>query len=238
MLAHIEGAVEAERQVQERLRRFVADASHELRTPITAIAGYAELRRKGGLAEAEAEANAWSRIEGESRRMSSLVAELLTLARLDTTEPLATGEVDLAEIARTAAADHAAIDPLRPIELTGEDTALVPGDGGRLHQVVSNLLANVRTHTPEGTHVTIDVARRNGKVQLSVADDGPGIPEASLPHVFDRFYRADPSRSRRSGGSGLGLAIVQAIVEAHGGTVAAANAGDGGARISVTLPAA
>jgi two-component system OmpR family sensor kinase len=237
MLSHIEDAVESERQGQERLRRFVADASHELRTPITAIAGYAELHRRGGLATLEAGANAWSRIESESRRMTSLVAELLTLARLDTTEPLETHDVDLSEIARGAAADHAAIDPVRPIELTGDDAVVLRGDEERLHQVVSNLLGNVRTHTPQGTHVTIDVARRNGRVELSVTDDGPGIPEASLPHVFDRFYRADPSRSRRSGGSGLGLAIVRAIVDAHGGTVAAVNTGDGGARITVALPA-
>lgn len=236
MLSHIEEAVEAERDGQNRLRQFVADASHELRTPITAISGYAELRRRGGLASEEADDNAWSRVEAESRRMGSLIEDLIMLARLGQTQPLEVAEVDLAEIARDAVADHSAIDPERPVTIAGPDSILMEGDKERLHQVVSSLLANTRVHTPPGTLVRVETKLGDGTVELSVSDDGPGIPEASLEQVFERFFRSDPSRSRRSGGSGLGLAIVRAIVEAHGGTVSAANIDDLGARFTVRLP--
>jgi len=236
MLSHIEEAVGAERTGRERLRQFVADASHELRTPITAISGYAELKRQGGLVSPEAEANAWSRIEAESRRMGNLVEELLTLARLGQRQPLDMGRVDLMQVARDAAADHAAIDPLRPVELIGPEEAILDGDAERLHQVVSSLLANVRIHTPEGTSVELEVTAGDDSIELTVTDDGPGIPGDAVGRVFDRFYRADPSRSRRSGGSGLGLSIVEAIVAAHGGTVDAANVADRGAKVTITLP--
>lgn len=236
MLTHIEEALEGEREGQRRLRQFVADASHELRTPITAISGYAELRRKGGLASAEAEDNAWSRVEAESRRMGTLIEDLIMLTRLGQSQQLDVTEVDLAEIARDAAADHSAIDPERPVDIVGPDSIPIEGDKERLHQVVSSLLANTRVHTPPGTLVRIESKTVDDTVELAVSDDGPGIPEAALEHVFERFYRADPSRSRRSGGSGLGLAIVRAIVEAHGGTVSAANNDDLGARFTVTLP--
>lgn len=236
MLAHIEQAIGGERAGRERLRQFVADASHELRTPITAISGYAELHRQGALDTPEAEDNAWGRIEAESKRMGKLVEELLTLTRLGQSQPLDIEEVDLAQVARDAAADHAAIDPQRPIELHAPERVMLEGDVERLHQVVSSLLANVRVHTPEGTSVVIDVETEGETVELTVADDGPGIPADALGRVFDRFYRADPSRSRRSGGSGLGLAIVRAIVEAHGGTVDVANNDGAGVRFSITLP--
>ena len=236
MLTHIEEAVTNEREGRERLRQFVADASHELRTPVAAVSGYAELRRKGGLQDSEAENNAWSRIEQESRRMGTLIEELLMLARLGQAHPLEMEAVDLVRIAGDAAADHATIDPTRPVELTGADEAIFTGDRQRLHQVVSSLLSNVRAHTPEGTVTRIEVTARHDAVLLNVTDDGPGIPESALGHVFDRFYRADPSRSRRSGGSGLGLAIVEAIVTAHHGTITADNAEGGGARITVSLP--
>lgn len=236
MLTHIEAAVTSEREARRRLRQFVADASHELRTPVTAIAGYAELRRKGGLDTPEAEDRAWHRIESESSRIGSLIEDLLMLARLGESQPLSLGMVDLAQVARDAAADHEAIDPERPIRVTGVDSLELQADGRRLHQVVSNLLANVRVHTPSGTLVTIDVDDDGPWGVLTVIDDGPGIPPESLHHVFERFYRADPSRSRRSGGSGLGLSIVSAIVEAHGGTVDATNDPGGGARFTVRLP--
>jgi len=144
--------------------------------------------------------------------------------------------VDLIEIARDAAADHATIDPTRPVELTGTDHATLDGDQERLHQVVSNLLSNVRAHTPEGTTVWIEVTSDRPSVELTVTDNGPGIPEAALEHIFDRFHRVDPSRSRHTGGSGLGLAIVDAIVTAHGGTVTASNAEPNGARITISIP--
>jgi two-component system OmpR family sensor kinase len=236
MLSHIEEAVDSEREARDRLRRFIADASHELRTPVAAISGYAELRRRGGLTTSDAEDNAWSRIERESSRMGTLVEELLTLARLGLNHPLEREPVDLVEVAREAAADHATIDSTRPVELTGADEAVLMGDRERLHQVVASLLSNVRAHTPEGTRTRLEVTAGGEWVELSVIDTGPGIPEGSAEHVFDRFYRADPSRSRHSGGSGLGLAIVHAIVTAHGGTVGASNVAGSGARITVTLP--
>lgn len=234
MLGHIEDALTHERDARERLRRFVADASHELRTPVTAVSGYAELRRKGGLDTPEAEDRAWSRIEAESGRMKTLIEDLLVLARLGENQPLAVETVDLAEIAADAATDHATIDPARPISVGGVERVTVEGDPQRLHQVASNLLANVRVHTPPGTLVTMNVDDEGPWALLTVADDGPGIRQDALEHVFDRFYRADPSRSRNSGGSGLGLSIVSAIVEAHGGTVDVVN--DGGAKFIVRLP--
>lgn len=236
MLAHIEHAVETEKEGQARLRRFIADASHELRTPVTAISGYAELRRKGGLTAPEDEDRAWSRIESEGHRMGSLVEDLLTLTRLGNAKPLHLAEVDVARIARDAAEDHKVIDPERPVSVTGPQSLIIEADEERVHQVITNLLSNVRIHTPPWTQVEIDVADRDEVVVIEVADNGVGFPEASLERVFDRFYRADPSRSRRSGGSGLGLAIVEAIVAAHGGKVEASNVEDGGAMVTITLP--
>jgi two-component system OmpR family sensor kinase len=236
MLAHIEDAVAVERSGRERLRQFVADASHELRTPVAAISGYAELRRKGGLATAEDEDKAWSRIESESRRMGRLIQDLLMLARMGQSQPLRIGEVELTRVVRDAAADHQAIDPDRPLQVRVPGSVVLDGDPERLHQVVSNLLSNARVHTPPGTTIDADLVASNGNAYLTVTDDGPGIPEAALGQVFERFYRADKSRSRRSGGSGLGLAIVQAIVEAHGGSVSASNANGRGASFAVTLP--
>ena len=238
MLTHIEEAVTNEREGRERLRQFVADASHELRTPVAAVSGYAELRRNGGLEDRVAEDKAWSRIEQESKRMGTLIEELLTLARLGQAHPFEMEPIDVVRIAGDAAADHATIDPTRPVELSGVEKAIIAGDRQRVHQVVSSLLSNVRAHTPEGTTARIDVSADAEMVRLTVADDGPGIPKDALGHVFDRFYRADPSRSRTSGGSGLGLAIVEAIVTAHGGTTEAAHADGGGTKIIVTLPEA
>jgi two-component system OmpR family sensor kinase len=236
MLATLEEAVTREQESQERLRRFIADASHELRTPVTAISGYAELRAKGGLATPEAEDQAWSRIESESARMAALVEDLIMLARLGEGQPIILDSVDLVQIARDVATDHTAIDPGRPVTVEAPESLVLQGDSQRLHQVVSNLLANVRVHTPPGTLTTILVEDQEAWAMLAVIDDGPGIPEGSLDRVFQRFHRADLSRSRRSGGSGLGLSIVQAIVDAHGGTVDAENDPGGGARFTVRLP--
>ncbi len=238
MLIHIEESVETERQGQQRLRQFVADASHELRTPLATISGYAELHRQGGLAAPEDDEKAWGRIESESARMASLVQDLLTLARLGQSQPLRYEDVDVVALAENAAADHRVADPSRPVTVHAPASGLVVrADPERLHQVVANLLSNVRVHTPPGTAVEIDLMTAGGSgARIDVTDDGPGIRPDALPHVFDRFYRADSSRWRRSGGSGLGLAIVEAIVTAHGGTVTAANPPGGGARITVTLP--
>ncbi len=223
MMSTIEQAVEKEKAGQETMRQFVADASHELRTPITAVAGYAELHQHGGLEDKEAANNAWRRIGSESSRMASLVEDLLMLAQVGEAQPLLIEENDLATIVAAAVADHHTIDSTRPVKVTCPESVPIRVDGERIHQVISNLLGNVRVHTPEGTTATIEVVPSSEAVTVSISDDGPGIPEESLSKVFDRFYRADKSRSRKSGGSGLGLSIVKAIVEAHGGTIDARN---------------
>ncbi|MDX1690934.1 MAG: HAMP domain-containing sensor histidine kinase, partial [Acidimicrobiia bacterium] len=220
MLAHLEDAVETERAGKERLRRFAADASHELRTPVTTIAGYAELRRQGGLVTSDHEERAWDRIESESRRMGSLIEDLMTLARLGETLPLRIETVDVARIVADVAADHRAVDPTRPVDIESPASLRLEADRERLTQVVTNLLANARVHTPEGTSIEITVTDAGDGVRIAVTDDGPGIPQDVRHQVFDRFFRADRSRSRASGGAGLGLAIVQAIAEAHGGSAA------------------
>lgn len=236
MLSDIERAVNSERDARERLRQFVADASHELRTPLTTLIGYAELRKKGGLVETALEDQAWERIESESRRMANLTEDLLTLARLGQAQPLQFGVVDLVALARDMIEDHRAVDPGRTVELQAPASLLITADAERIQQVVANLLSNLRVHTPEGTAAEIRITERRDQAVIEVADEGPGLPVDSLDAVFDRFYRADKSRARKSGGSGLGLAIVRAIVEAHGGFVTAGNSPGGGAKFTVALP--
>jgi two-component system, OmpR family, sensor kinase len=236
MLTHIEESVEVERESRERMRLFVADASHELRTPLTAIAGYSELRRRGGLRTPEDEDKAWARIESESRRMKTLVEDLLTLARFGQTVPLTYSEVDLGELCADAVDDQRVSDPERTVSVTADAGVRLIADADRIHQVVVSLLSNASVHTPPGTAIEVRASDLGDHVQIVVQDDGPGIDPAAVDHVFDRFYRADPSRSRKSGGSGLGLAIVSAIVTSHGGAVSASNADGGGARFTVTLP--
>ncbi|HKZ19965.1 MAG TPA: ATP-binding protein [Acidimicrobiia bacterium] len=237
MLANIEQAFDAETRAKNRLKQFVADASHELRTPIAAISGYTELHRKGALEPDPGTDHAMARIESESRRMKHLVEDLLLLARLDLDQPLERQPVDLSRIAHDAAADSRAIDPERPVEEAIGEGLLVSGDPERLTQVIANLLQNARSHTPPGTPIRIEVGRSNGDIELAVVDRGPGFPPGSLASVFDRFFRADESRSRKSGGSGLGLAIVEAIARAHGGSAHAENLPEAGARVLVRLPA-
>ncbi|HEX9643526.1 MAG TPA: HAMP domain-containing sensor histidine kinase [Acidimicrobiia bacterium] len=238
MLATIEDAMETERDAQRRLRRFAGDASHELRTPLAAISGYAELCRRIGNGDPAELAAALRRIESESRRMLRLVEDLLLLARLDQVQPLVMAPVDLVPLLDDAVADHRAIDPGRPIVLEAPALAVVTGDQQRLVQVVTNVVANARVHTPPGTRIAVAARAAGGRVVLEVTDDGPGIPDSALDRVFERFYRADRSRARTTGGTGLGLAIVDAIVTAHGGEVEAANLAGGGVRITITLPAA
>jgi two-component system OmpR family sensor kinase len=237
MLASLEGAFAAEARANDKLKQFVADASHELRTPLAAIAGYTELYRKGALTDPEEAAHAVRRIEAESKRMKRLVDDLLLLARLDLAQTMERGPVELRSIARDGVADSLAIDPAHPITINAPDEVWIDGDGEKITQVIANLLANVRAHTHPESDAAIDVRRENGSAVIEVRDRGSGFPPETIGHVFDRFYRADRSRSRRSGGSGLGLAIVDAIARAHGGDVEAANDPEGGARITVRLPA-
>lgn len=234
MFRRNERAFETERATQERLRRFVADASHELRTPITAISGYAQLHRMGGLEDAEARNAAMTRIEAETERMERLVADLMLLARLDEHRAPDRRAVALGDVVHDAVADHSTVDGDRPVEV-GDIDATVWADPDALTQVLANLLANVRAHTPPGTTVRIDVEPEGSTVLLHVTDDGPGVDGEHLPHLFDRFYRAQDPRRRSGSGSGLGLAIAAGLVEAMGGTIEAVEAPFGGLRVTVRL---
>jgi two-component system, OmpR family, sensor kinase len=244
MLAQIETAFAARTASEDRLRRFVADASHELRTPLTAIRGYAELFRRGAAERPEDLARAMRRIEEEAARMGVLVEDLLLLARLDQGRPLERGPVDLVAVAGDALADLSAVDPERPVTFDHPDRLVISGDEARIRQVAGNLLANARIHTPPGTGVHVRVRAQDGQAILEVADEGPGLPPGQEDMVFERFYRADASRTRTglgtngaAGGTGLGLSIVAAIVAAHGGSVQAGSPPSGqGAYFMVALP--
>jgi two-component system OmpR family sensor kinase len=219
MLGHVADALAARQASETRVRHFVADASHELRTPLAAIRGYAELTRRVREGVPDAVAHAMRRVESETDRMTTLVEDMLLLARLDSGRPLAHQPVDLSRLVIDAVSDAHAAFPGHHwrLDLPGESVT-VTGDPARLHQVLSNLLANAGTHTPAGTTVTARLAGAGSQVSLSVVDDGPGIPASLLPDVFERFARGDTSRSRAAGSTGLGLAIVAAVVAAHRGT--------------------
>ncbi|MBT2208997.1 MULTISPECIES: sensor histidine kinase [Actinomadura] len=238
MLGQIEAAFRERRAAEERLRRFVADASHELRTPVATIRGYAELFRRGAAGRPEDLAKAMARIESEAERMSVLVDELLLLARLDQGRALEREPVDLAALAGDAVSDARAVAPGRPVALEGEGPLIVAGDAHRLRQVLANLLANIRQHTPDGTAAVVRYAARSDGAVVEVEDEGPGLTAEQRSHAFERFYRADASRSRDRGGSGLGLSIVAAVVSAHGGEVGLDAAPGGGMLVRIRLPLA
>ncbi|MTD56001.1 sensor histidine kinase [Amycolatopsis pithecellobii] len=220
MLGHVAAALAARQESESRVRQFVADASHELRTPLAAIRGYAELTRRSADDVPEDVAFAMSRVESESARMTTLVEDLLLLARLDAGRHRVYEPVDLTRLVMDAVADAHVAGPDHPWLLdVPPEPLLVVGDADQLHQVVLNLLNNARTHTPPGTKVTTRLSTEDGRVVLTVADDGPGIPQSVLPEVFERFARGDTSRSRAAGSTGLGLAIVAAVVAAHQGEV-------------------
>jgi two-component system OmpR family sensor kinase len=238
MLAQIQTAFEARQASEERLRRFVGDASHELRTPLTSIRGYAEMFRRGAAERPADLAVAMRRIEEESARMGVLVDDLLLLARLDQGRPLERRPVDLAVVAADAVLDARAVEPDRSIALEGSGPAVVLGDELRLRQVAANLLANARQHTPPTAPVRVRIRQDNGSAVLEVADEGPGLFPDEAGKVFERFYRADPSRNRNLGGTGLGLSIVAAVAEAHGGRARVESTPGHGARFWVELPLA
>ncbi len=237
MITRIDAAFAEQAESERVLRQFVADASHELRTPLTAVRAYAELFERGAKYHPDDLERAMSGIERETARMSVLVDDLLLLARLDQHPTMTASDIDVVEIARLAADASLMIDPAHPVTVTAGDEAIVRGDPDALRRVLDNLLGNVRAYTPPGTNTRVTVGTDPEHVALVVEDDGPGIPPDLLDHVFERFSRADASRSRNAGGSGLGLAIVAAITDAHGGTVAAENTPAGGARFSIMLPA-
>ncbi|HVW41388.1 MAG TPA: HAMP domain-containing sensor histidine kinase [Amycolatopsis sp.] len=238
MLGHVAAALTARHASESRVRQFVADASHELRTPLAAIRGYAELTRRSEDQVPPDVAFAMSRVESESARMTTLVEELLLLARLDSGRHRVYEPVDLTRLVMDAVADaHAAGPDHRWLLDVPPEPIMVVGDSDQLHQVVLNLLTNARTHTPSGTVVTTALSTSDGSVTLVVTDDGPGIPREVLPTVFERFARGDTSRSRAAGSTGLGLAIVAAVVAAHSGEVAVRSE-PGRTEFTVRFPAA
>jgi two-component system OmpR family sensor kinase len=226
MLGRIEEAfaardhTEAElRASEDRLRRFVGDASHELRTPIAAVSAYAELfGHSAALRPADLE-RAMTGIQRETTRMSHLVEDLLLLARLDEGRPLERQRLELVGLAIEAVQTARAVGPQWPVRVQATGPVEVVGDPLRLRQVIDNLLANVRAHTPPGTEASVRVSEDGGMALIDVSDNGPGMPAEHAAKIFDRFYRADPSRARSRGGAGLGLSIVASIVALHGGSV-------------------
>lgn len=253
MLARIESAFSAQaaseanaRASEERMRRFIADASHELRTPLTSISGFTELHAKGGIPDDQLP-TVMQRMHAEAKRMGLLVEDLLLLARLDQQRPLQRRDLDLSALvadvvdscATLATDHHLEMDPGEPDPTDAPVHAM--GDEHRLRQVVLNLVTNALRHTPAGSHVQVAV-RRDAETPatavITVSDDGPGLTPEQANHVFERFYRADPSRTRAAGGSGLGLSIVSAIVAAHGGQVSVGSTPGQGAVFTVCLPQA
>jgi two-component system OmpR family sensor kinase len=221
MLARIETSFDARAESENKLRRFVADASHELRTPLTAIRGFSELYRQGAVSGEEPTRELIGRIEGESKRMGSLVEDLLLLARIDQAREMELKPVNLETVLESAVASARAAGPDHPVSFTpSSEEFFALGDEPRIHQVVANLLANARAHTPAGTEINVSLHRQDDGISIAVADNGPGLSEEDQKKIFERFYRADPSRVRIDGeGSGLGLSIVDAVMKAHNGSV-------------------
>ena len=199
----------------------MADASHELRTPLTAIRGFAELHRQGAVVGEDKVKELVARIEKESIRMGSLVEDLLLLARLDQAPDVASDPVDVNHLVSEVIESARAAGPNHPISFAKPDEdVFVLGDSQRIHQAVANLLANARAHTPAKTPITVVIEQSESESIISVTDTGPGLSKEDQSRIFERFFRADPSRVRVSGeGSGLGLAIVDAVMKAHGGFV-------------------
>ncbi|OBK88214.1 sensor histidine kinase [Mycolicibacter sinensis] len=219
MLDHIAAALSTRQASETRVRQFVADASHELRTPLTAIRGYTELAQRVP-DDSAAVSHALSRVQSETERMTQLVEDLLLLARLDSGRPLEHETVDLSRLAVDAVSDAHVGGPDHQWQLElPEEPVTVPGDGARLHQVLTNLLTNARVHTGPGTVVRVRLEVEDAEAVLTVTDDGPGIPAEFQPEIFERFARGDTSRSRKGGSTGLGLAIASAVVRAHRGTI-------------------
>ena len=224
MLSRIEEAFDARMQSEDKLRRFVADASHELRTPLTAIRGFAELHRQGAVPDGEKTNELIARIEKESKRMGYLVEDLLMLARMDQSRELVIADVDLSALLQEAVTSAQAAGPEHTITTNIASGITTKGDADKIYQVVTNLLANARAHTPAGSAITVTVAKDGADSLVTIADNGPGLSAEDQARIFERFYRVDSSRQRNSkDGSGLGLSIVDAVMRAHGGDVTVAS---------------
>lgn len=251
MLAQVETAFAARAESEARMTRFVADAGHELRTPLAGIKGLTDLRRMGAVSDREDIDTTMARIARESDRLARLVEDMLLPARFDELSLGTTGDsgpvlelapTDLRTLAADALHDVRALDATRPVTLTGPHGTGAPAsapalaDEARLRQVVTNLVGNAVAHTPPGTPIRIGVGTAGGDAVLEVADEGPGLRPARTAHIFERFYRADTSRTRATGGAGLGLAIVDSLVAAHAGRVEIDSAPGRGATFRVRLP--
>lgn len=238
MVSRLTDAITQRDRQHERLRQFVADAGHELRTPLTAIGGYVQLYESGATPQGEKLDRAMSRIGSENARLAKLVDDLMVLSRLDEEVGGDRELVELTQLAQDAVDDAEVADSTHPISLSARQPLTVVANEGQLRQVLVNLLTNARVHTPRGTTIDVSVAENAGWAVLRVADHGPGIPAEHRQKVFDRFYRADPSRSRATGGSGLGLSIVSSIVASHGGEIRLESEPGEGTTVEVRLPVA
>ena len=238
MLERIEDAFAKQQEAERRLRRFVADASHELRTPVSAVGAYAELFERGAQQRPDDLARVLRGVRVETARMQALIEDLLLLTRLDEGRPLERQPVELVGLAGEAVEAAQTISGDWPLTIEADQPVEVTGDRMRLREVLDNLLANVRTHTPPGTPTTVRVHAQDDEAVIEVADEGPGLDAEDAARVFERFYRADPSRARDRGGTGLGLAVVAALVGAHGGRVEVDTSRGDGATFRVRLPLA
>jgi two-component system OmpR family sensor kinase len=238
MLSRIEESFSARTKSEEKLRRFVADASHELRTPLTSIRGFAELHRQGAVPDGEKTRELIARIEKESMRMGYLVEDLLMLARMDQSRELVIADVDLSNLVKEAVSSALAAGPEHPISLDIAHDVRTQGDADKIYQVVTNLLANARAHTPVGTAIHVATYSTEDGSYITVADEGPGLSPEDQTHIFERFYRVDSSRQRSSSdGSGLGLSIVDEVMKAHNGTVSVASEPGNGATFTLHFKA-
>jgi two-component system OmpR family sensor kinase len=238
MLSRIEESFAARAESEDKLRRFVADASHELRTPLTSIRGFAELHRQGAVPEGEKTRELINRIEKESIRMGDLVEDLLVLARMDQARELVMTDVDLSHLVKEAITSAQAAGPDHPVTLDVAHDVRIQGDTDKIYQVVTNLLANARAHTPAGTQIHVATYSNQDGSYITVADNGPGLSAEDQLHIFERFYRVDSSRQRNSNdGSGLGLSIVDEVMKAHGGSVSVASEPGNGATFTLHFKA-
>ena len=238
MLSRIEESFVARTESESKLRRFVADASHELRTPLTSIRGFAELHRQGAVPEGEKTKELISRIEKESMRMGSLVEDLLMLARIDQSREIVMADVDLSTLIKEAVTSAQVAGPEHPITSDIAHDVHTQGDSDKIYQVVTNLLANARAHTPIGTAIHVATYSADNGTFVTVADKGPGLTAEDQQHIFERFFRVDTSRQRSSSdGSGLGLSIVDEVMKAHGGSVSVSSEPGNGATFTLHFKA-